>query len=67
MTSSIQQIYEVLLKAASSRSVRIGALKGMLQMYEKGDFPDEEVDEIRKLLLQEQQEEKIESQQNSHD
>ena len=67
MTSSIQQIYEVLLKAASSRSVRVGALTGMLQMYENGDFSDEEVEEIRKLLLKEQQEEKIESQQNSHD
>lgn len=67
MTSSIQQIYEVLLKTASSRSVRVGALTGMLQMYENGDFPDEEVEQIRKLLLKEQQEEKIESQQNSHD
>ena len=67
MTSSIQQIYEVLLKAASSRSVRVGALTGMLQMYENGDFSDEEVEKIRKLLLKEQQEEKIESQQNSHD
>ena len=67
MTSSIQQIYEVLLKAASSRSVRVGALTGILQMYENGDFSNEEVEEIRKLLLKEQQEEKIESQQNSHD
>lgn len=42
-------------------------LMGMLQIYVNGDFPDKEVEEIKKLLLKGLQEEKIESQQNSHD
>jgi hypothetical protein len=55
-TSPVKEIYRIASLAINSKETLLGTFNGMLMMYQQDKFPKEEIEEIRRILAEIEQE-----------